>query len=365
MNGKIPRTPISTALSGSAKETEIRLKNIFAGPKKRPPLLFLALMFSVCVFCGNLVSCQTAGTEGSDRSIPDPPDASNAVQPEEDWQPVTLENSITSGSFYGSSEAVRDEPRFQILLELPVDELPQEAVEIYRAGRQDYWRDMLLPVAADEESDTTLYFVVDPDSMPDDIERTPMIQELTEIGIVLRHGDQARFLDLVWETHWKYSTNPWLAVEDFDGDGEPEIATALGWGTGTGADAQCLYILDLQEFDYPSSYPFQPHGSCAPNYDSLQLDIFSNLTGTKALMVSGDQKLEIDLTELGGPFDGTAEVGSVVRFTYENGQIYCHLDPDFGILQYPATASFPVIYEEEEYRLGPAVSMSGGIGREY
>ena len=64
MNNKIPRTPFSTPLSGSARETELRLKNIFSGPKKRPPVLFLALIFSVCLLCGNLVSCQMAAPEG-------------------------------------------------------------------------------------------------------------------------------------------------------------------------------------------------------------------------------------------------------------------------------------------------------------
>ncbi len=38
MNEKIPRTPFSTPLSGSAKETEIRIRNIMSGPKKRPPV---------------------------------------------------------------------------------------------------------------------------------------------------------------------------------------------------------------------------------------------------------------------------------------------------------------------------------------
>ena len=60
MNKKIPYTPFSTPLSKSAKETELRLHNIFSGPKKRLPALFLALVFSVCVLCGNLVSCQEA-----------------------------------------------------------------------------------------------------------------------------------------------------------------------------------------------------------------------------------------------------------------------------------------------------------------
>ena len=70
MNNKMPRTPFSTPLSGSAREVELRLKNIFSGPKKRPPILFLVLMFSVCIFCGNLVSCQVSTAEEPDRSAP-------------------------------------------------------------------------------------------------------------------------------------------------------------------------------------------------------------------------------------------------------------------------------------------------------
>ena len=65
MNEKMPRTPFSTPLSGSAREAELRLKNIFSGPKKRPPVLFLALMFAACLLCGNLVSCQQQSVGGS------------------------------------------------------------------------------------------------------------------------------------------------------------------------------------------------------------------------------------------------------------------------------------------------------------
>ena len=70
MNNKTPRTPFSTPLSGSVRETEIRLRNIFSGPKKRPPALFLALVFAMCIFCGNLVSCQVSETP-PDVSTPD------------------------------------------------------------------------------------------------------------------------------------------------------------------------------------------------------------------------------------------------------------------------------------------------------
>ena len=41
MNNKMPRTPFSTGLSKSAKETELRIRNIFSGPKRRPPLLLI------------------------------------------------------------------------------------------------------------------------------------------------------------------------------------------------------------------------------------------------------------------------------------------------------------------------------------
>ena len=58
MKNKMPRTPFSTGLSGSAKEIELRIRNIMSGPKKRPPLPFLALVFFICIFCGNIVSCR-------------------------------------------------------------------------------------------------------------------------------------------------------------------------------------------------------------------------------------------------------------------------------------------------------------------
>ena len=82
MNEKMPRTPLSTHLSRSARETEIRVRNIMSGPKKRPPLPFLILMFSVCIFCGNIVSCQVAEAE------PSTPDASVDLSQMPDISPI-------------------------------------------------------------------------------------------------------------------------------------------------------------------------------------------------------------------------------------------------------------------------------------
>ena len=115
MNEKMPRTPFSTPLSGSAKETELRLKNIFSGPKKRPPLPFLILMFSVCIFCGNLVSCQMAETEapgaGASSSLadlPDPPEQKPETEVQE--HQVVLEDIDLDGD--GLADTVTATTRF-------------------------------------------------------------------------------------------------------------------------------------------------------------------------------------------------------------------------------------------------------------
>lgn len=56
----VPRSPFSTPLSGSAREMEDRIRNIFQYKKKRPPILLLALACALALLCGGLVSCQPA-----------------------------------------------------------------------------------------------------------------------------------------------------------------------------------------------------------------------------------------------------------------------------------------------------------------
>lgn len=58
----LPHSPLTTRLSGSARETEHRIRNIFQWKKKRPPVLILALSAMVIVLCGSLVSCQVGTT---------------------------------------------------------------------------------------------------------------------------------------------------------------------------------------------------------------------------------------------------------------------------------------------------------------
>ena len=54
----VPVSPLTTALSGSAKEVELRIRSIFQWKKKRPPLWAMVLTALAILSCGGLVSCQ-------------------------------------------------------------------------------------------------------------------------------------------------------------------------------------------------------------------------------------------------------------------------------------------------------------------
>ena len=58
MSNKIPKTPFATRLSGSAKETQLRIRSIFQWKKKRPPVWLFAFIAVVIFGCIGLVSCR-------------------------------------------------------------------------------------------------------------------------------------------------------------------------------------------------------------------------------------------------------------------------------------------------------------------
>ena len=63
---RMPCSPLTTRLSGSARETEDRIRNIFQWKKKRPPMPVLAVTALIIVLCGSLVSCQVGTNFVSD-----------------------------------------------------------------------------------------------------------------------------------------------------------------------------------------------------------------------------------------------------------------------------------------------------------
>ena len=83
---KIPNTPFSTRLSGSAKETELRLRNIFQWKKKRPPVVLILLVALVVLLCFGLVSCETEAPEQND------PPVSDVTEPKESELPGKIES---------------------------------------------------------------------------------------------------------------------------------------------------------------------------------------------------------------------------------------------------------------------------------
>ena len=346
MKENVPRTPFSTPLSGSAREVELRLKNIFSGPKKRPPLPLLILMACACVFCSNLVSCQVAEAD-----VPAPPDVSVPEQTPEAWTPVELDTELLQ-----YNETTLDRP-YEFLTEeetaliqnLPAAELPREAVDLYPGPyREDFWEDLLLPVAYDKESDVTVYFIFG--GMPPGTYRNINLNlesapNLWEDGIVLRWGERTAYFPLYWGGSLHFGSNPPLLVDDLDDDGQLEAALALTDGWGTGAYTESLYIFDLDTMTY-----------ALLDYSEIPLEIALSPEGDRVKLQSGPRSLEVDVTELGGRLTGRMEVGNVVRFHLTEGHILCELDIDFtsDTLGYMARACFPLVYEDGAYRLGQA-----------
>ena len=367
MNNSMPNTPFSTALSRSAKETQMRIEAIRSGPKKRPPVILIALVSAVCLLCGNLVSCQMVEAESPESSAVTDPASSASMsvgqegpaglsQTPEGWTTVELDAGLmkyigqTSDWFYENYSPTEKE--MAVLDNLPGAELPREAVEVYGARRKDYWHDTLLPVAYDEGEDVTVYFVVDPDSMPN-VE--PLVSPILwggdleqQRGIVLRCGDQAKYFHLYWEGNAHFVSNPALLVDDLDGDGQPEAALVLTDGWGTGVYTESLYIFDLDTMAYT-----------IPDYSEIPLEISFSPNGNTTQLVSGERDWKVDLTQLAEPFKGIVEVGNQVRFQKKDGSMICCLDLDFSgmTLEYLASAHFPVVYEDGVYKLGAAVWM--------
>ena len=70
MTRPCPYTPLSTPLSGSARQAEARIRNLFQGPKRRPPVWLMALTLLLIFSCGGLVTCRTAASPPPEEGAP-------------------------------------------------------------------------------------------------------------------------------------------------------------------------------------------------------------------------------------------------------------------------------------------------------
>ena len=70
MTRPCPYTPLSTPLSGSARQAAARIRNLFQGPKRRPPVWLMALTLLLIFSCGGLVTCRTAASPPPEEGAP-------------------------------------------------------------------------------------------------------------------------------------------------------------------------------------------------------------------------------------------------------------------------------------------------------
>ena len=70
MTRPCPYTPLSTPLSGAARQAEARIRNLFQGPKRRPPVWLMALTLLLIFSCGGLVTCRTAASPPPEEGAP-------------------------------------------------------------------------------------------------------------------------------------------------------------------------------------------------------------------------------------------------------------------------------------------------------
>ena len=84
----IPHTRFSTRLSGSARETEGRLRGLLRGGKKRPPAALLVLLALLIALCGSLVACRE-GMGEPEGEVPEGTPSPAPSETEETPQPLT------------------------------------------------------------------------------------------------------------------------------------------------------------------------------------------------------------------------------------------------------------------------------------
>lgn len=357
---KTPNSPFATRLSGSTKETELRIRNIFQWKKKRPPVVLLVLSALIALFCGSLVSCQPRqGESAADSDIPSENTAIDGSIVSEDMEEP---QELTTASGQGGPVSFKIEVMFlpwesklwqepmegltekqkELLENLPVDELPRKAVELYGLYYDDVWRDTLIPMAADEEADVTLYGVINAKKLFEDDPVSRAVEIRNVDGIILRAGDQAVYYPLYWENVFYDRNNPLMLVRDFDGDGKDEAAVCLRAGHGTGISVFNLYFFDLDTMTYT-----------VPDYSAFgEIEVEYDPAAHTATLTSAADHLTVDVPDYLEPlWKGTC--GNIVDFYEQDGQIYCRVMLDFrNTVGYLACATAPVIWQEGGYGLG-------------
>ena len=333
---KNPKTPFATRLSGSARETELRLRNIFQWKKKRPPVVLVVLTLLVLFSCFGLFACVPQEVPPADDPVAEEiPEIAPEVTKETDAAvsaPVSGEIDLNGGlsepyvfmaeNHVPTEYLVSEEwppltaGQKDLLTRLPAGELPKEAAWGSDVARKNIWEDTLVPLVYNAEYDVTLYGVVGAEELWG---RTNLMnQELRSDGLVLRVGDQARYYPFSWSgDHW-YGGEPTLELLDTDGDGRKDSAAVIPWsGRGVGVHTEVLYQIDLDDLGYQTV-----------DFSQLNVQVQYDPTAKTATLTCGDSDVTVDTSAKEDVTRCTA-MGQV-HFRVEEGQILCSVGLDFG-----------------------------------
>lgn len=341
-----PHSPLSTSLSGSARETELRIRSIFQWKKKRPPVLLMALVGAAILLCGSLVSCQTE-SPGTSSGQPSDGAASN---PSVQSLPIKGEITIPDQDerlFSEIDPAQNLSPQQRELLEnLPISRLPREAADTEHLFRQAFWQDTLLPLVFDRETDTTLYLVAGADSaLPQGYLIGMDSSQIQPAGIVLRHGDRAAYFPLVCDIHYGFHTI-WMEVSDFDEDGEKEAALGMHWSRGVGANLETLHIFDLETLTYT-----------VPDFSALEeLRAFWSPDEGTATLEAGSYAVTVPLPE-NCLTPEKVNYGDSVHFSCPYGRLLCQVKFDFSgtLTGYLVQGTASLEWDGTSWKLGEMV----------
>ena len=328
----LPRTPLSTPLSGSAKETQTRIRNIFQFQKKRPPLLALTLATALALSCGGLVSCQNPAEQEIDQADFPLPFSGNLP-----GEPLKLAFPVW--------QSLSEYPGELNLEGLTVDTLPATPVNLRDFSQSESWNETVWLLSQDTERDAALYGVIQFENY------TPGLNASDKLyGVILRAGEQFAYFPFDWDANlWAYQV-PELWRGDFDGDGQEELAFALACEHGSQVWVENLYLFEPDTLECqvigPASGGLNLSGLTA-SYDPESLTLYA---------ATADRLLMLDESWVEGApiLEGFLQGGSRVEFSLRDGTLWCTLAliPSKAPLSNPVILDCPVVFQDESYVLG-------------
>lgn len=245
----------------------------------------------------------------------------------------------------------------ELINNLPVDELPKEAVDLSELRKNQIWRDTLVPLAADTVNDVTLYGAVKAEWLSEDTHQEDEIlvniSNMDEALMVLRIGDEVVIKNVSWNKNAWNMENPWLAVADLDGDGHTEIAVCTYATSGMGTSYHQLWIYDRETFR-----------SYSPIVSDLDVKYDADWDVGKVDLYSGPYTVSADEVNKFIPVDvNFISYGYIIDYSYDENRrpgqkllcttsLVCGDGGGVGYGRPFADVTAPIVFSNGQYRLG-------------